>query len=183
MKFETMPKPPKSAAILLVEDNAADVLLVREALQTCSIAVELTVASDGERALYLLVEKRQAFDLVMLDLNIPKIDGLTVLERFSPKSAPVVLFSSSCMTPDVQRAYRLGADDCVRKPLDLQDFMNEVCRIVEHWTAPVDRPPVLTPGPYFTHSAGQDRRYRLKNCSARNFQLGEALRSCEKIKT
>jgi CheY-like chemotaxis protein len=126
----------RNADVLLVEDNAADVLLVKEALLSCPVEVNLTVAKDGEEALHLLVDKKRPFDLVILDLNIPKLDGLIVLERFQPKTAPVVLFSSSCTTPDVERAFALGANECIRKPLDLQDFVDEVCRMVEHWTVP-----------------------------------------------
>jgi CheY-like chemotaxis protein len=138
-----MPQESKKIKVLLVEDNSADVLLVREALPTCSGEVELTVASDGEQALQLLTQERRLFDLVILDLNIPKIDGLTVLKLFSPRTAPVVIFSACCTAPDAQRAFELGAADCAQKPLDLHEFIREVCRIIDQWTAPSNKAPQL----------------------------------------
>ena len=138
-----MPQESKKIKVLLVEDNSADVLLVKEALPGCSGEIELTVASDGEQALQLLTREKRLFDLVILDLNIPKIDGLTVLKLFSPRTAPVVIFSACCTAPDVQRAFELGAADCAQKPLDLQEFMQEVGRIIDQWAAPASKAPQL----------------------------------------
>lgn len=122
--------------VFFVEDNPADISLMREALDKCSLKVNLVIANDGEEALYLLKGKDFRPDLVILDLHLPKLNGLDVLERYHPKAAPVVIFSSNCNDPDAERALRLGASGCVVKPPDLDRFMEVVCAMLERWTAP-----------------------------------------------
>jgi two-component system, chemotaxis family, response regulator Rcp1 len=82
--------------ILLVEDNPGDIRLVVEALKSCEIPAELTVAADGEKALALLREEVVKPDLVILDLNIPKVSGISLLEQYrSKEKPPIVIFSST----------------------------------------------------------------------------------------
>jgi two-component system response regulator AdeR len=111
-------------------------LLVREALKHRFHRVALTVATDGEQALDLLHDRQIQPDLIILDLHIPKLDGVSILEMYHPKRAPVVVFSSSCTTISAKKALELGADECVEKPLGLTDFMDTVGGMVEKWTRP-----------------------------------------------
>jgi CheY-like chemotaxis protein len=119
--------------LLLIEDNPADAGLVRESLRSSPLPVNVTIAEDGERALELLKNVEFKPNLVLLDLNIPKIDGLTVLERYASKAANVVIFCSSSMQRDVDKALALGAREYVQKPGDLHAYIAAVCGIVEKW--------------------------------------------------
>jgi CheY-like chemotaxis protein len=119
--------------ILLVEDNPADVALTRNALRGFCSGVELYTAHDGEFALQMLSQPDFKPDLIILDLNLPRVDGHTVLQRFHRTDIPVVVFSSSGDQGEIQRALSLGARDCVRKPIGLQPFTDAVCGIVSRW--------------------------------------------------
>jgi CheY-like chemotaxis protein len=115
--------------ILLIEDNTADVMLIREALRTCPIAADVTIASDAEDGLKLLTEGAFKPDLVFLDLSLPKFSGLELLER-CPNLPPVVLFSGSYNPADKERAMALGVLDFVQKPIEFQDFIEVIHKIV-----------------------------------------------------
>jgi CheY-like chemotaxis protein len=121
------------AHILLVEDNAGDTLLVQQVLASCSMAFKLHVARDGEQALQMLADPNLKLDLVILDLNLPRITGLGVLERHHPNDIPVVVFSVSSRQTDKEFALALGASDYVEKPTDLRSFTDVVCEIVLKW--------------------------------------------------
>jgi two-component system, response regulator len=121
--------------LLLAEDNPVDVLLVREALRRSSIAVDVMIAYDGEEALKLLQEPKLKPDLILLDLNIPKVDGFAVLEQHHiDDGPPVVVFTSSTNPADKQRALELGAQDYFVKPVDFHQFLDTVQEIVERLT-------------------------------------------------
>lgn len=119
--------------ILLIEDNAADVVLTRQALAEFAVPINLHTACDGEEGLKMLSKPGFKPDLIILDLNLPKIDGHTVLERYQGPEVPVVVFSSSWNQAEIERALALGARDCVRKPISLEPFTNAVRGIVERW--------------------------------------------------
>jgi CheY-like chemotaxis protein len=121
------------AHILLVEDNAGDTLLVQQVLASCPVAFKLHVARDGEQALQMLADPNLKLDLIILDLNLPRITGLGVLERHQPKDIPIVVFSASNRQTDKEFALALGASDYVEKPTDLQSFTDVVCEIVVKW--------------------------------------------------
>jgi DNA-binding response OmpR family regulator len=121
--------------ILLVEDNPADVLMVREALRASAIATDLIVASDGEQALKLLNEGQLKLDFILLDLAMPKFDGFTVLQNYHTQNGPpVVVFTNSSSEPDKKLALALGASDFVRKPMGFQAYIETVRGIVERWS-------------------------------------------------
>jgi CheY-like chemotaxis protein len=101
--------PMNSSEVLLVEDNAGDALLVGQALAECPTPVHLHVARDGEQALQILGEPDFRPDLIILDLNIPKISGYTVLASYQLKKTPIVVFTASENEGDVNRALMLGA--------------------------------------------------------------------------
>ena len=120
---------------LLVEDNAGDILLIRQIISKSSSAVRLHVAMDGEQALQMLTDPQFKPDLVILDLNIPKIPGLALLAKCKP-SAPVVVFSSSTNPAEVKEAMGLGVREFVRKPSDLKEFAKAIIRMIEDWGKP-----------------------------------------------
>lgn len=126
----------KIADIVLVEDNPADVLLVRKALQEKGIAFELTCFDDGEEALKsLLREERHQPDIILLDMNLPMFDGTEVLRRIRSKPKleriPVAILTSSESPSDKDRTSLLGADRYIKKPIALNDFLRDVGREVE----------------------------------------------------
>ncbi len=118
----------KTIHLLLVEDNPGDVLLIRESLRQCSVSVDVTIAEDGAQALAVLNEGFQA-DLIMLDLNIPRIDGYALMESLGIVKTPIIVFTWSVEA--AERALALGAREVVRKPGDFAEFIQAVCRIVE----------------------------------------------------
>jgi two-component system response regulator VanR len=125
--------------VLLVEDNPSDVLMVREATRTSPIPAEVMIAHDGQQALKLL--GGQSFDLVILDLNIPIVNGFKVLERYQIHGGPTfVVFSGSDDPRDKKKALALGAKGYVVKPFGLDEFMNAVRAILQRW--PHDSAPV-----------------------------------------
>ena len=126
------PGSVRPVRVLIVEDSLADVYLMTEALTTdCPITVELTAVKDGFEAESLLTSGPQ-FDLVILDLNLPKMSGLELLKKHKP-SAPVVVFSCSWNKSDAERAISFGAKEFVRKPLTYEAYVSAVCDIVTRW--------------------------------------------------
>jgi len=118
--------------IFVIEDNAGDVLLIRQILQQQHIPIQVHVARDGAQALFMLAEGRFEPDLILLDLNLPMVSGNRFLARSKPV-APVVVFSSSSNPADIQESTELGAKEFVQKPIDLEEYAARVSRIVEDW--------------------------------------------------
>ena len=123
--------------ILLAEDNDGDVFLVRRALEKRGLAHELTVAHNGEDALVWLhghSEKEIVPELILLDLNLPRIDGGQLLSHIRKSDSfdrtPVIVLTSSDSPMDRQMAMDLGANLYFRKPTDLASFM-DLGRIIE----------------------------------------------------
>lgn len=126
----------KSIQVLLVEDNAGDALIAEQALADSPIPVELVIAKDGEQALRLLSEREYKPDLIILDLNLPKISGHVLLERYNFKKTPIVVFSAYWNDVDLDRAFSLGVREYVQKPNDLDAFKSAVCGLVQKWAFP-----------------------------------------------
>jgi two-component system, chemotaxis family, response regulator Rcp1 len=131
--------------ILLVEDNAGDAQLMRIALAEALPAARLSVAGDGEQALVALHEAGR-FDLVLLDLNLPRMSGHEVLAAVredpdpSLRRQPVVVLTSSEASTDVERSYDLGAASHIRKPLELDDLFSTVEALTRYWFDTVTLP-------------------------------------------
>ena len=123
--------------IFVIEDNAGDLLLIRQILQQQQIPIQVHVARDGAQAMFMLAEGRFQPDLILLDLNLPKVSGSWFLERSKPK-APVVVFSSSSNPADIQGSVELGAKEFVQKPTDLEEYAERVSRIVRDWLVVAD---------------------------------------------
>ena len=120
--------------LLLVEDAPGDILLIRRAIGQAGLPIQMRLARDGEQAMQILSEAAYRPDLVILDVNIPKLSGLSVLERCTV-DAPVVVFTSSSSLDDRMRAISLGAKEFVQKPTDLDAFEEQVSRIIRNWLA------------------------------------------------
>jgi two-component system, chemotaxis family, response regulator Rcp1 len=136
--------------VLIVDDNPADVSLVREALAGSKHLSEIKNVGDGVEAMAFL-NRRDKYanairpDLVILDLNLPKRDGLSVLAAMKAgpdlRRIPVVIFSTSLLRKDIVRSYEMGANCYVSKPGNLNDFFFAVKSIEEFWFGFVNLPP------------------------------------------
>src|ERR1700731_1170079 len=120
----------QAAGELLVEESTGDAMLIRQALSECPVPVTLHIALDGEHAVLMLTNPPVQPNLIILDLNIPKITGTALLERWRVGAIPVVVFSSSANPTEKKRSLALGAREFVSKPMDLDEFSETVCRIV-----------------------------------------------------
>jgi CheY-like chemotaxis protein len=138
--------------ILLVEDNPSDEALTLRALKKNSVGSDVVVVRDGAEALDYLLAHRDMSDLralpqlVLLDLNLPKIDGLEVLRRIRAdertRLLPVVILTSSGEERDLVGGYGLGANSYVRKPVDFVEFADAVRQLGLYWLIINEPPPV-----------------------------------------
>ena len=143
----------KKKVILLVEDNARDEALTRRALEKSNLLNEIVTVRDGVEALDYLMktgpyagqESLELHELVLLDLKLPKIDGLQVLEKLRASEAtrrlPVVVFTSSSEEEDMFRSYDLGANSYVRKPVDFVQFQDAATQLGMYWLMLNQKPP------------------------------------------
>ncbi len=138
--------------ILLVEDNKDDVELTLHALRKENLANNIQVVADGEEALDFLFcrgkfqgRSNQTLKLVLLDLKLPKLDGLEVLRQLKgdarAKAVPVVILTSSKEERDLVESYNLGANSYIQKPVDFDQFRETVKRVGLYWLV-VNQPPV-----------------------------------------
>lgn len=135
--------------VLLVEDNAGDVRLTREAFREARLHINLHVATDGVEAMAFLKREgphadARRPDSILLDLNLPRMDGREVLEEIkeSPalKSIPVVILTTSASEADILRTYQLHANCYITKPVDLEGFLTVVKSIDDFWLSVVKLP-------------------------------------------
>jgi two-component system response regulator len=133
--------------ILLVEDNPDDEALTIRAFQKSNLANGIDVARDGAEALEYLLggAARPRPALVLLDLKLPKVDGLEVLRRLRAdertRTLAVVVLTSSREEEDLVESYRLGANSYVRKPVDFTEFVDAVQTLGLYWLVVNEPPP------------------------------------------
>ncbi len=132
-------------SILLVEDNEQDVALTLRAIEKNAIRPHVVVARDGYEALKLLLEPEnndspfahRLPQLVLLDLKLPKIDGLQVLHRIRTsdrtRNVPVVILTTSLEESDLRSAYESGANSYIRKPINFTQFSDAIKNIIHYW--------------------------------------------------
>lgn len=135
--------------ILLVEDNEGDIALTIEAFKEAKIRNHIRVVRDGEEALAYLRKlapftQVQTPDIILLDINLPKIDGKEVLQVMKQdpllKTIPVIMLTTSSAERDVQESYANHANCYVIKPVDLNKFMDVIRSIEEYWVSIVKLP-------------------------------------------
>jgi CheY-like chemotaxis protein len=124
-----------SVDVLLIEDNLGEAVLIRDAVNRLPVSVNLHVALDGHQALLMLSNPHFRPALIVLDLNIPKISGTALLQRWKSNQIPVVVFSSSSNPAEKEFCLASGAEEFVTKPVELEEFENAVRRIVERWAS------------------------------------------------
>ncbi len=134
---------PSERPILLVEDNPDDEALALRAFSKNNVSNPLVVARDGVEAIHYLFGAGDGRDLpalpavILLDLKLPRIDGLEVLRRIRADGRttllPVVILTTSRERQDIQEAYRLGANSYIRKPVDFERFIQVVAQIGVYW--------------------------------------------------
>ena len=126
---------------LLVEDNPGDVLLLREALRASSVSADVVIAYDGEQAERFL-EELGDIALVVLDLNLPKVNGFEILEHYRAKHGQplpsVIVLTGSENPVDEKRARELGASDYLIKPTGCDAFVAGVKSMIERWSSRAD---------------------------------------------
>lgn len=135
--------------ILLVEDNEGDVVLTLEALKQAKLKNKISVVRDGEQALQFLFQQGKYVDeeapqLILLDINLPKIDGKEVLYRVKNdpnlKKIPVVILTTSSSDIDILEAYNNHANCYVTKPVDLNKFIEVIHTVEDFWISIVQLP-------------------------------------------
>lgn len=143
--------PAAPINILLIEDDSADIRLTREALADSKVSNELFVATSGPEALKLLrgegAEAVPRPDLILLDLNMPGMNGREVLEELKNdpvlQTIPVTVLTTSQAEEDIVRSYELRANAYVTKPVDLDQFLKVVRSVEEFWFQVVRLPPEM----------------------------------------
>jgi two-component system, response regulator len=144
----------RTKTILLVEDNPSDVELTIRAFEKGRITNELVIAEDGQEALDYLFRAGKHKDrpsgdmptLILLDLKLPKVDGLEVLRRVrsseTTRRLPVVILTSSKEEHDVATSYDLGVNSYIRKPVDFHQFADAVKHLGLYWLVINEPPPI-----------------------------------------
>jgi CheY-like chemotaxis protein len=136
--------------ILLVEDNPDDVELTRRAFGRSNIVNDIVIARDGAEALEYLLggpasEEAPLPEVVLLDLKLPKVDGLEVLRRLRAdartRRLPVVVLTSSTEESDIVSSYDFGANSFVKKPVDFLEFIDAAHQLGLYWLGLNTRPP------------------------------------------
>ncbi|HER54383.1 MAG TPA: response regulator [Candidatus Bathyarchaeota archaeon] len=134
----TVSEPP----ILLVDDSPDDIMIAKRAFKKSQIHNKIFVTRDGEEAIQFLRKEGNYKDvpttgLVILDLNMPKIDGFEVLETIKNdeklKKIPIIVLTSSSRYEDIERAYKLGANSFIVKPVSFEEFVEAILEIKRYW--------------------------------------------------
>lgn len=155
MKYSHLPPKEKiklnESTILLVEDSSNDALMTQRALSRSKVINKVIWVKDGAEAIdYLFIEcleKRTPLpQLVMLDIHMPKVNGIEVLQKIRSDERtrwlPVVIFTSSKEEKDLLDSYRLGVNSYICKPIDFTDFSNVVSTVGCYWLLVNQGPPV-----------------------------------------
>jgi two-component system, response regulator len=128
---------PDPVEILLAEDNAADAEMTLRALRRNNLANKVHWVKDGEQALEFMAQAAPHPKLILLDIKMPKVDGIEVLRRLKADAAlrmvPVVVMTSSNEERDVVESYRLGVNSYIVKPVQFDAFLETVAKIGLYW--------------------------------------------------
>ena len=151
MSAAVQSEPYDSLRLILVEDNPGDVILVKRALKRVNPGIEVVPADSAEAALELLAADTQGFDLMLLDLNLPHMNGLDLLKRVKSEAwlrkMPVIVLSSSNAPEDVSESYANHANGYIVKPMGMGDYDRLAHFINDSWFGMMERPPVMPSTP------------------------------------
>lgn len=140
----------KPIHILLVEDNAGDVLLIKEAFEEARIINDISTVGNGEAAIKFLensepYQDSEKPDLILLDINLPRKNGIEVLDHIKNseelKLIPVIMLTTSSDDKDILKSYKSHANCYITKPVDVDDFMDTISEIKAFWVQLVKLPP------------------------------------------
>ena len=132
----------KTVHILLVEDNEGDILLTIEAFEESKINTKISVARNGQEALDFLYKKGTFSDatkpdLILLDINLPIYNGHEVLKQIKTdldlKKIPIIMLTTSAFSNDINQAYENNCNSYVKKPLDMDEFIEAILKIENFW--------------------------------------------------
>jgi two-component system response regulator len=149
-----MQQPLTNRPILLIEDNPSDVDLTKRAFEKRNLANSLIVVRDGQEALDYLFGSgayagRDVADVpacILLDLNLPKVDGVTVLKTIKAdertRMIPTIVLTSSSVPQDIKACYGLGSNSYIRKPVNFDQFVEVVSHLGLYWLMLNEPPPV-----------------------------------------
>lgn len=135
-------KQLKTAHILLAEDNDGDILLTLDAFEECKVKTDISVIKNGQEALDFLFRKDSYAnvnrpDLILLDINLPIYSGHEVLKIIKTdadlKKIPVIMLSTSSNQKDLDLAYENHCNSYVKKPIDIESFLNAITKIEDFW--------------------------------------------------
>ena len=128
----------RSLNILLIEDDAIEVMKFNRVLSTMDVKHKIIEANNGEEALTILKVKEIIPDIIILDLNMPKINGIEFLEILKGddhlKYIPSIILTTSNNRKDVMECYRLGIAGYLLKPLKYDDYVDRVKKLIEYWS-------------------------------------------------
>lgn len=128
----------KSLNILLIEDDAIEVMKFNRVLSTLNLKHKIVEANNGEEALAILKVKEIIPDIIILDLNMPKINGIEFLNILKAdeclKYIPAVILTTSNNRKDILECYRIGIAGYLLKPLKYDDYVDRIKRLIEYWS-------------------------------------------------
>jgi len=142
MTSHTLADKNRSAYILLIEDNYGDVILTKRAFKNGKFNNIIMIAETGEDAIEILNKQGQwseapSPDLILLDINLPKMSGLEVLNIIKTtdhlKHIPVIMLSSSRTNPEINNSYNAGANGYIVKPVNLENFAESIKKLEQFW--------------------------------------------------
>ena len=130
--------------ILLVEDNPGDIELIKTGFEEARVVNQITVISDGQEALNFINKGEEIPDIILLDINLPKVNGFEILKKIRSTKAssniPVVMLTSSDTTEDVEKSYSSRANSFITKPVDFEQFLKVIKSIECFWLTVVKLP-------------------------------------------
>ncbi|NHM07426.1 response regulator [Flavobacterium sp. CYK-4] len=130
---------PRSLNILLIEDDAIEVMKFNRVLSTLNMNHKIIEANNGEEALSILKEKETIPDIIILDLNMPRINGIEFLQILKNddylKYIPSIILTTSNNHKDVMECYKIGIAGYVLKPLKYEDYIDRIRKMLEYWSA------------------------------------------------
>jgi CheY-like chemotaxis protein len=128
----------KSLNILLIEDDAIEVMKFNRVLSTLNVKHKIVEANNGEEALTILKVKEVIQDIIVLDLNMPKINGIEFLKILKEddylKYIPSVILTTSNNRKDILECYKIGIAGYILKPLKYEDYVDKIKRLIEYWS-------------------------------------------------